>query len=169
MQNRRKLMNNKQEKNIVENSEDMENNTKSTSKSSTRFNLLIYLMCFLLALIIGFYMNFLEDPIMNKRITVRFVLVDGEQSDYITPMYGLYEFYGTQSDFDKIKGTITVEISKNEFIKDGEYCYDVPMQVDVQYMLEDYPGIHSHDHEKKEFTLTQKSEITTENDTSADK
>lgn len=153
-----------QENNVMTNTDELENYDKSTDKNSNKWNWLIFLVCLLISFGVWFYTNFLDDLITTDVYLVKYELIDAGPSDYISPMYGSVRLYGPSSAFEGLESPIIIKISKSEFLKDGEYCYDVPINIDIIWP----EGLHTHD-ANQTFTLTYKNEKPIENGTSADK
>ena len=160
-------MSNNQENTALGNSDELDYSEKATKKRSNRWNWLIYLACFVIAFGFWFYVDLSEDPIVPKGFGVEYVLVDGDEFEYISSPFGYFTFYGKKSVIDKMQGPIIVSVNKSEFVfEDGTVIYNVPLKVKI-----DYPdGIYSHNLESEEFklTLTQKNNKVID-DTSSDK
>ncbi|MBR2381362.1 MAG: hypothetical protein IKA84_02560 [Clostridia bacterium] len=95
----------------------------------------ICLICLLLSVVFWCYANYLNDPIIQKEITVYFVLVNGDASQDITPSKVPVLVYGEKSVINSIpNNTITVHVQLKDFENQTEINCEI-----------DYPkGVHSH-------------------------
>ena len=153
------------ENTVMDKMDEFDNSEKSTVNKSNKWNWLIFLLCALIAFGVWFYTLFLDDLFIYKDYLVKYVLTDADEFDSISPMYGYIRFYGLSSSFKNLQSPIIIEIPKSNFYKEGEYSYNVPMQITINCP----EGLHTHDDENLKFTLKNKDDKPSENDTSTDK
>ena len=96
---------------------------------------IIAILCLLFSAVFWCYVNYLDDPIIQKEVTVDFVLVDGDASQDIFPDKVNIVVYGEKSVLNSIpNNTITVHVNIEDFENQTEKNYKI-----------DYPeGVHSH-------------------------
>ena len=112
----------------------VEQNNTNTRKSFRKYELLVFLGCLLFAFIIWCYANYLEDPIIQKEVTVRFVLTNAEDGEVITDSTEQVMIYGERSSLATVS-VITVYVERSMFSK-----YDEPTMIPIEYP----EHIHSH-------------------------
>ena len=98
-----------------------------TQKRFKKVNFLIFALCLVMAFVFWCYALYLDDPIMEKVVTVNFVLEGGEATDSITPVTRKVTVYGEKSVLSEIN-TITVKINRNQFAE-----YNVDTVITIQY------------------------------------
>lgn len=95
---------------------DVENAEKATGYSQKKFktvDILIFAACLILAFIFWCYALYVDDPIIEKGISVNFVLVDGADNEYVTPIAKRIVVYGPLSKLST--SSITVKVNRSEF------------------------------------------------------
>ena len=105
-----------------------------THKKLKKSDILVFVICIIGAFMFWCYVNYLDDPIVTKEVTVDFVLVDGSVNEYITPNKMKVWVYGEESTIDSLhNNTITVYVQRSDF--EG---FDAPINCVI-----DYPkGVH---------------------------
>ncbi len=98
-----------------------------TQKRFKKVNFLIFALCLVMAFVFWCYALYLDDPIMEKVVTVNFVLEGGEATDSITPVTRKVTVYGEKSVLSEIN-TITVKVNRNQFAE-----YNVDTVITIQY------------------------------------
>ncbi len=97
--------------------------------------LIIGILCVLIALGFWCYANYLDDPIIQKEITVDFVLVNGDANQDILPDKVNILIYGEKSVLNSItNNTITIHVDISEFKNQNETNYKIDLP----------KGFHSH-------------------------
>lgn len=102
---------------------------KNEEYSTTRFkktDILIFVACLLLAFICWCYAHYIDDPILEKTVTVNFVLDGGNGTEYLSVQSQRMVVYGIKSDIDDIK-IITIHVDRSLF---GEYNTETEINID---------------------------------------
>lgn len=114
-----------------------ENNTRSfeveyaqkgeayTNRKFKKINILIFLVCLSMAFIFWCYALYIDDPIIQKNVTVNFVLVGGDSSEMILPAHKSITVYGEKSVLSGIS-SIKVEVKRSSF---KEYNKDTLVEI----------------------------------------
>ena len=102
-------------------------NESYTPKKFTFLNIFIFVVCLLLAFAFWCFALYAEDPIIEKNITVNFVLVNGNANEYLDIQAKKITVYGERSILENVT-SINVKIERSEFEK-----YDTKTLVDLQY------------------------------------
>ena len=111
-----------------------EKNNYTVAKRFKKFEIFIFLGCLVLAFMIWCYANYLDDPIIQKEITVYFVLEGGEANEDIETRSSKIVVYGEQSVISDMVA-ITNYVDRELFGDD---------KTKINYTI-DYPdGVHSH-------------------------
>ena len=104
-----------------------------THKKLKRSDILVFVICIIGAFMFWCYVNYLDDPIVKKEVTVDFVLVDGSVNEYIVPNKVKIWIYGEESTINSLNGnTITVYVERSEFEDFNtpiDYVIDYPKDV----------------------------------------
>ncbi len=131
---------NDEENSVIENNVDNEQVEVYVKKRSGKGNkFIIGMLCVLIAVVFWCYANYLDDPIIQKEITVDFVLVDGEKNQDIYPDKVNVVVFAEKSLLDSFQNnTIPVYVKISEFNDSKSINYKI-----------DYPhGIHSNTNNK---------------------
>ncbi len=95
---------------------DVENPEKATGYSQKKFktiDILIFAACLILAFVFWCYALYVDDPIIEKGISVNFELVGGGEGEYIAPEAKRIVVYGPLSKLST--SSITVKVNRSEF------------------------------------------------------
>ena len=111
----------------------VEETESSPVKKYRKFQLLIYLGCLLLAFLVWCYANYLDDPIIQKEVTL-VITLDGVNSDQIVTSTHKIVIYGEKSVIAEIV-EIKNNVNQNEFDKDST---TITKEIDFP------EGVHSH-------------------------
>lgn len=104
------------------------------NKRFKKYEIFVFLGCLVLAFLIWCYANYLDDPIIQKEITVDFVLIKAEEQEKISIHSKKIVVYGEQSVVADLVA-ITNYVDRNLFAEDN---------TKINYEI-DYPdGVHSH-------------------------
>lgn len=101
---------------------------KHDEYSTTRFkktDILIFLACLLLAFICWCYAHYIDDPILEKTVTVNFVLDGGNGTEYLSVTSKKMVIYGIESDISDID-EITIHVDRSVF-----KSYNTDTQIDI--------------------------------------
>lgn len=131
---------NDEENFVIENNADNEQvEVHMKKRSGTGNKFIIGMLCVLIAVVFWCYANYLDDPIIQKEITVDFVLVDGEKNQDIYPDKVNVVVFAEKSLLDSFQNnTIPVYVKISEFNDSKSINYKI-----------DYPhGIHSNTNNK---------------------
>lgn len=90
-------------------------------------NVFIFIFCLALAFVFWCYALYVEDPIIEKNITVNFILINAESGEYLDTQSKNITVYGEQSILGNVN-SINVKIDRKEFAK-----YDTKTLVNLQY------------------------------------
>lgn len=118
----------------VEEIEYEEKIAQTYSKRYKKMRILVYLVCLLLAFMVWCYAHYLDDPIVQKEVSLIVYLNGGESGEEIIQSQNKILIYGEASALsgvDKIENTI----NRNKF---SEYNSPITIEID----LPDY--VHSH-------------------------
>ncbi|MBO5715166.1 MAG: hypothetical protein J6S23_02080 [Clostridia bacterium] len=105
-------------------------------KRFKKSDVLVFIVCIIGAFLIWCYVNYVDDPIIQKEVTVDIVLVNGSLNEYIVPNKMKISVYGEESVINSISdNTITVYVERSKITD-----YDTT----VDYAIEYPQGVHSH-------------------------
>ncbi|MGM9632517.1 MAG: hypothetical protein ACI3XL_05445 [Eubacteriales bacterium] len=79
-----------------------------------KIDILIFILCICLAFIFWCYALYVDDPIIEKNITVNFVLEGGESNEFLMPATKKIVVYGEKSVLDNMT-TVTVKVKRSDF------------------------------------------------------
>lgn len=120
----------------VEKVEFVDKTHEYTHKRFKTRDILIGAFCLIAAFFIWCYANYVDDPIIQKQVTLDFVLVHGESYEDIKPDKMSVWVYGEESVLSSIhNNTITIYVDKSKF--NG---YDTVLNYEIDYG----DNIHSH-------------------------
>lgn len=105
-----------------------------TYKKLKKSDILVFVICIIGAFMFWCYVNYLDDPIVTKEVTVDFVLVDGSVNEYIVPNKVKVWVDGEESTINALNdNTIKVYVQRSDFED-----FDTP----INFVI-DYPkGVH---------------------------
>ena len=119
-------MNDNQEMINLNENESSNTQEEYVPKKSRTVDFLILLACLIAAFIFWCSAHYIADPIIEKEIDVKFVLVNGAENEYIVHKPIRLVFYGKESVLKKLS-VIEFEVERDEFVD-----YDVDTKVSPQ-------------------------------------
>lgn len=127
---------NDEENSVIENNADNEQvEVHMKKQSGTGNKFVIGMLCVLIAVVFWCYANYLDDPIIQKEITVDFVLVNGDATQDILPDKVNILICGEKSLLNSITNdTITIHVDISAFKNQNE----------INYKINFPKGLHSH-------------------------
>ena len=105
-------MSNLNETNV--NSENVQKNEEYSNRRFRNVDVLILIACFILAFSFWCYAHYINDPIVEKEITINFVLDDAESFEYLEKDSYKFVVYGIQSELSNIE-EVTIHINRSNF------------------------------------------------------
>lgn len=99
----------------------------SKGRKFRAIDVLIFIICLFMAFVFWCYALYVDDPVIEKSITVNFVVDGGDSTDILTPASRRIVVYGKRSELNSVSA-ITVKIKKSEF-----KGYDTPTTITIQY------------------------------------
>lgn len=111
--------------------EDYLDNTKNI-KQSKNINFFIFLVCLLLAFIFWCYALYINDPVIQASVTVRFELVGGDTNDQLSTTSKTMIVYGKRSFLDN-KTVVNAKIQRSDF---NEYNKSTLVKIDFEKFVE---------------------------------
>ena len=90
-------------------------------------DILIFGVCLVLAFAFWCYAVYLDDPIIEKNITVNFILEGGNANETLSPASYTIQVFGKRSDLKDLT-SLTVKVNRSDFKE-----YDVPTLRNIKY------------------------------------
>ncbi len=92
----------------------VEKSTSYTAKKFKKIDILIFVFCLALAFIFWCYALYVDDPVIQKNVTVNFVLEGGQSNEFILPTSQKIMVYGERSVLENINA-VTVKVKRSDF------------------------------------------------------
>ena len=105
-------MNNLNETTVT--SQNIQKNDEYSNRRFRNVDILILIACFLLAFTFWCYAHYINDPIIEKTITINFVLDGAESFEHLEEDSYKFVVYGTQSELSNIN-EVTIHIDRSDF------------------------------------------------------
>ena len=90
-------------------------------------DILIFGVCLVLAFAFWCYAVYLDDPIIEKNITVNFIVEGGNANETLSPASYTIQVFGKRSDIKDLT-SLTVKVNRSDFKE-----YDVPTLINIRY------------------------------------